>query len=236
MQSAALLGPFANRRAYVRRPDRRRAAGVADRVGPANVRFDGGVHDFLVGRPLLAALPAVFGSGLVADGGPLNLDVEAGQGAALGGRTVAAADLAVFDHDVVRRLVSVGAQQSRGWMRIDLAEPPLGIVGQVAVFEQLHTISRACLAPSQRAELAHRMQRRRIYFGHGCFSLDLSRLVIVDHDGSDIPVDGQHLAVLDSHGTVADPEHGGDAVFACDDGAVRQDAAHVCDQPGGMGE
>ena len=58
----------------------------------------------------------------------------------------------------------------------------------------------------------------------------------MDHHGAGVAVYGEHLAVLDPHGAVADAEHRWNAVFAGDDGTMRQDAAHVGDEADGLGE
>ena len=58
----------------------------------------------------------------------------------------------------------------------------------------------------------------------------------VDQHGARIAIDRQHLAMMYSQCAVADAEHGGNAIFARDDGAVRQDAAHVGNEADRVGE
>ena len=61
-------------------------------------------------------------------------------------------------------------------------------------------------------------------------------VVIVDHHDPRVAVDRNGLAVRDALGAVANAQHARDPIFSADDGAVRQDGAHVRDQPYRVGE
>ena len=56
-------------------------------------------------------------------------------------------------------------------MGVDLGESPGGVRRQVAVFEELHAVPGAGLAPGFRAELTDRLQFGYVDIGHSRFSL-----------------------------------------------------------------
>ena len=147
-------------------------------IGATHVVLDGRVHHLLVGCSSPLAVSTVLPPRLVADGRPLEFDVETGQGAALGRGAVAAGNFAVPDHDVVGGNLARFAQEPGRRMGVDFAETPRGVGRQVAFLPATCTpyLAQASHHASEPNSPTGSSAANIYfgYFGHGRFSLSIA--------------------------------------------------------------